>query len=98
MLPSPILSPVKCSISAVLLCCSYRTGSGPSCRARCLPRGGPVVTQIDIRPFHRRDREQLTSLVNAHAAAVVPGLSISVAAVMSDLEHQPDEFIIGPWV
>jgi GNAT superfamily N-acetyltransferase len=56
------------------------------------------VPQIVVRPFHRRDREQLTSLVNAHAAAVVPGISVSVAAVLSDLERQPDEFITGPWV
>jgi GNAT superfamily N-acetyltransferase len=56
------------------------------------------VPQIDVRPFHRRDREQLTSLVNAHAAAVVPGIGTSVAAVLSDLERQPDEFITDPWV
>jgi hypothetical protein len=56
------------------------------------------VPQIEVRPFHRRDREQLTSLVNAHAAAVVPGIGVSVATVLSDLERQPDEFITGPWV
>jgi GNAT superfamily N-acetyltransferase len=56
------------------------------------------VPQIYVRPFHRRDREQLTSLVNAHAAAVVPGIGTSVAAVLSDLERQPDEFITDPWV
>jgi len=56
------------------------------------------VPQIEVRPFHRRDRDQLTSLVNAHAAAVVPGIGVSVAAVLSDLERQPDEFITGPWV
>ena len=56
------------------------------------------MPQIVVRPFHRRDREQLTSLVNAHAAAVVPGISISVAAMLSDLERQPDEFITDPWV
>ena len=56
------------------------------------------MPQIQIRPFHRRDRDQLTSLVNAHAAAVVPGIGVSVAAALSDLERQPDEFITGPWV
>lgn len=56
------------------------------------------MPQINVRPFHRRDREQLTGLVNAHAAAVVPGISISVAALLSDLERQPDEFITDPWV
>ena len=49
------------------------------------------MPQIDVRPFHRRDREQLTSLVNAHAAAVVPGIGVSVATVLSGLERQPDE-------
>jgi hypothetical protein len=58
----------------------------------------PAVPQIDVRAFRRRDREQLTSLVNAHAAAVVPGISISVATMLSDLERQPDEFITDPWV
>jgi GNAT superfamily N-acetyltransferase len=53
---------------------------------------------VDIRPFRRSDREQLTALVNAHAAAVVPGLSASVNAVMSQLEGEPGEFIIDPWV
>ena len=53
---------------------------------------------IAIRAFHGRDREQLTSLVNAHAGAVVPGISISVAALLNELERQPDEFITDPWV
>jgi GNAT superfamily N-acetyltransferase len=53
---------------------------------------------VDIRPFKRSDREQLTALVNAHASAVVPGLAASVNRVMSQLEGEPDEFIIDPWV
>jgi hypothetical protein len=28
---------------------------------------------IEVRPFRRRDRDQLTQLINAHAAVVVPG-------------------------
>ena len=56
------------------------------------------MPHIAIRPFRRGDREQLTNLVNAHAAAVVPGISVSVAALLSDLERQPDEFITDPWV
>ena len=28
---------------------------------------------LEVRPFRRGDREQLTALVNAHIAAVVPG-------------------------
>jgi len=31
---------------------------------------------IQVRPFNRRDRQQLTDLVNAHAAAVVPGMGV----------------------
>jgi len=56
------------------------------------------VASIRVRPFHRRDREQLTDLVNSHAGAVVPGMSVSVAAVLSNLERQPGEFIVDPWV
>ena len=53
---------------------------------------------IQVRPFHRRDRDQLTVLVNAHAAAVVPGAGVSVAALLSELERQPGEFVVDPWV
>ena len=53
---------------------------------------------VQVRPFHRRDRQQLTDLVNAHAAAVVPGMGVSVSTVLSELERQPAEFIIDPWV
>ncbi|MFF9220273.1 N-acetyltransferase [Streptomyces viridosporus] len=52
----------------------------------------------EVRPFHRADRDQLTDLVNAHVAAVVPGVSVSVNTVLSALERQPDEFITDPWV
>lgn len=56
------------------------------------------MPEITVRPFHRRDRDQLTDLVNAHAAAVVPGVSLSVAALLSHLERDPGEFISDPWV
>jgi len=56
------------------------------------------MPSIEVRPFRRSDREQLTDLVNTHAAAVVPGLGVSVSAVLSDLERQPGEAIVGPWV
>jgi GNAT superfamily N-acetyltransferase len=56
------------------------------------------MPSIEVRPFHRRDRDQLTALVNAHAAAVVPGAGVSVATVLSHLERQPGETIVGPWV
>jgi GNAT superfamily N-acetyltransferase len=53
---------------------------------------------IEVRPFRRDDREQVTALVNAHIRAVVPGVSVSVNAVMSQLEREPGEFIVDPWV
>jgi GNAT superfamily N-acetyltransferase len=56
------------------------------------------MESIQVRPFHRRDRQQLTDLVNAHAAAVVPGMGVSVSTVLSELERQPGEFIVDPWV
>ena len=56
------------------------------------------VVPIEVRAFRRGDREQLTDLVNAHVAAVVPGVSISVNTVMSQLEREPGEYIVDPWV
>jgi GNAT superfamily N-acetyltransferase len=56
------------------------------------------MPSIEVRPFRRRDREQLTDLVNAHSAAVVPGMSVSVATVLGQLEREPGEFIVDPWV
>ena len=56
------------------------------------------MSSIEVRPFRRSDREQLTQLVNTHAAAVAPGMSVSVSTVPSALERQPGEFIEDPWV
>jgi GNAT superfamily N-acetyltransferase len=56
------------------------------------------MPSIEVRPFRRSDRDQLTDLVNAHAEAVVPGMSVSVNAVLSQLERDPGEFIVDPWV
>jgi GNAT superfamily N-acetyltransferase len=56
------------------------------------------MSSIQVRPFRRSDRDQLTQLVNAHAAAVVPGMSASVNTVLSSLERRPGEFIEDPWV
>ena len=56
------------------------------------------MPSIQIRPFQRGDREQLTKLVNAHIAAVMPGVSVSVNTVMSQLEREPAEPIVDPWV
>jgi GNAT superfamily N-acetyltransferase len=56
------------------------------------------MSSIEVRPFRRGDRDQLTGLVNAHAAAVVPGLAVSVATMLSHLEREPGEYIVDPWV
>jgi GNAT superfamily N-acetyltransferase len=56
------------------------------------------MPSVEVRPFRRSDREQLTRLVNAHAQAVVPGIGVSVSTVLSSLERQPGEFITDPWV
>ncbi|HVM35228.1 MAG TPA: GNAT family N-acetyltransferase [Actinomycetota bacterium] len=53
---------------------------------------------IEIRPFKRTDRDHVTALVNAHIGAVVPGLSVSVNAVMSQMERDPAEVVVDPWV
>lgn len=52
----------------------------------------------EIRPFRRPDRDQLTALVNAHVAAVVPGVAVSVNTLLSQLEREPDEALVDPWV
>ena len=56
------------------------------------------MSDIRVRPFRRADRDQLTSLVNAHAEAVVPGMSASVNTVLGSLERRPGEFAEDPWV
>jgi GNAT superfamily N-acetyltransferase len=56
------------------------------------------VGSVEVRTFRRGDRDQLASLVNAHAQCVVPGVSVSVNAVLSQLEREPGEFIVDPWV
>ena len=37
---------------------------------------------IEIRPFRRSDRDQLTDLVNAHVEAVLPGVTVPPNAVL----------------
>jgi GNAT superfamily N-acetyltransferase len=56
------------------------------------------VPSIEIRPFRRSDRDQLTGLVNLHVQSVVPGIGISVNALMSQLEREPEEGLVDPWV
>lgn len=56
------------------------------------------MPSFHVRPFRRADRDQLARLVNGHAAAVMPGASVSVNAVLSQVEREPAEFIVDPWV
>ena len=56
------------------------------------------MSGVEVRPFRRSDRHQVTDLVNAHVQAVVPGVSVSVNAVLSQLEREPGEFVVDPWV
>lgn len=56
------------------------------------------MSTSQIRRFVRADRDQVTSLVNAHIAAVVPAVAVSVSGLMSQLEREPGEFIVDPWV
>jgi hypothetical protein len=56
------------------------------------------MSSIQVRPFRRSDRDQLTQLMNAHIQAVVPGLGVSVSTALASLERQPGEFIEDPWV
>ena len=56
------------------------------------------MSGVEVRPFRRSDRQQVTDLVNAHVQAVVPGVSVSVNAVLSQLEREAGEFLVDPWV
>lgn len=56
------------------------------------------MSSLQVRPFARGDRDQVTTLVNAHIAAVVPGVSVSVQGLLSQLEREPGEFIVDRWV
>lgn len=53
---------------------------------------------LEIRPFARHDRDGLTTLVNRHVAAVLPGGAIPVATLLSQLERDTSEPIVDPWV
>ncbi len=44
---------------------------------------------VAIRLFERRDRDQLAALVNLHVAAVIPGVVLSVNAVLAQLIWRP---------
>ena len=53
---------------------------------------------LRARLFRRDDRDQLTDLVNAHLSAAIPGARVSVNAVLTSLERQPEEYVVDPWV
>ena len=42
---------------------------------------------LEVRPFARRDREQLSHLVNAHVAAATPGGAVPAAMLLNDMER-----------
>jgi hypothetical protein len=75
-----------------------RTGSGLHLDRATAPVQEVLPMSVSVRPFRRSDRDQLAALVNAHVAAVVPGISVSVNAVLAQLEREPGEFIVDPWV
>src|SRR4051812_28084090 len=52
----------------------------------------------EIRPFARHDRDQLCDLVNAHIKAGVPGCSVPLATLLAQMEREPGEYIVDPWV
>src|SRR6476659_1082849 len=52
----------------------------------------------EIRLFARHDRDQLCDFVNAHIKAVVPGCSVPVATLLDQMERDPGEYIVDPWV
>ncbi len=53
---------------------------------------------IVVREFRRSDREQLASLINLHVAAVLPGVALSTNVILSQLEGEPGELVVDPWV
>ena len=56
-------------------------------------RSDAARSDIQVRPFRRSDRDQLTHLVNAHAEAVVPGMSVSVNTVLGSLLGQAADWL-----
>jgi GNAT superfamily N-acetyltransferase len=58
----------------------------------------PVPHPAEIRRFRRDDRDQLTALVNAHVQAVVPGIVVPTNLILNQIEREPGEFIVDPWV
>ena len=53
---------------------------------------------LQVRPFARHDRDGLSHLANAHVAAVIPGGAVPTARLLGQLERDPDEYVVDPWV
>ncbi len=53
---------------------------------------------VTIRSVRRPDRDQLTELVNRHVATVLPGVALSTNVVLGQLEREPGERLVDPWV
>lgn len=53
---------------------------------------------LDVRPFARHDRDGLTALANRHIAAALPGGAVPVSTLLSQMERDPRQFVIDPWV
>lgn len=51
-----------------------------------------------VRLFSRADRDGLTTLVNTHVAAVVPGWALPTSALLAQLERDPGQPLTDPWV
>jgi GNAT superfamily N-acetyltransferase len=56
------------------------------------------AAMVEVRPFARRDGEQLTRLASAHIATATPGGSIPAATLLRQLERPVGEYVVGPWV
>ena len=56
------------------------------------------MAEVQVRPFRRPDREQLTAPGQRPRPGRRAGVSVSVNTVMSQLERDPGEFIVDPWV
>ena len=53
---------------------------------------------VTIRDLRRDDRDQLTWLVNLHVSTVIRGVALSTNVVLAQLEREPGEVIVDPWV
>ncbi|MGI8449727.1 MAG: GNAT family N-acetyltransferase [Streptosporangiaceae bacterium] len=54
------------------------------------------MSSIEVRPFRRSDLDQVTQLVNIHAAAVIPGLSAPGSTVLARIDGQHGQHSAEP--